>query len=100
MSDAWTRAGQDDVMIPPFGSHEGHMLALDLIRTGTTPDGTFQIGYFFDRTLTPKVRAQVEKDVAARFGSEAAGTFDRMSNQFFYDVSQEVGTNVSLAPNH
>jgi hypothetical protein len=101
LSDAWTRAGRANVMIPPFGSHEGAGLANDLLRDGTAPDGTFQTAVLLDRTLTPKVHAQVSKDIVAKYGADAAATFDKMTNQFFFDVSQVLGTyNVSLAPNH
>src|SRR6202020_1055 len=64
LGDAWSRAGRANVMIPPFGSHEGAALANDLLRDGTAPDGTFQMALLFDRTLTPKVHAQVTKDIA------------------------------------
>jgi hypothetical protein len=101
VNDAWTHAGKDNVMIPPFGSHEGQALANDLIRDGTAPDGTFQTGYFLDHTLSAKVRAQVIADMVSRYGVTQTTTFDRMANQFFFDVSQVLGsTNVSLAPNH
>jgi hypothetical protein len=101
INDAWVRAGKDNVMIPPFGSHEGPALASDLIHDGTAPDGTFRTGYLLDRTLSAKVRAQVIGDMVSRYGTEQATTFDRMANQFFFDVSQMLGGNsVSLAPNH
>jgi hypothetical protein len=101
LSDGWMRAGRANVMIPPFGSHEGIGLANDLLRDGTAPDGTFQTSYLFDRTLTPKVHAQVKKDIVAKYGADEAATFEKMANQFFFDVSQLVGSdNVSLAPNH
>ncbi|HTA39687.1 MAG TPA: hypothetical protein VK760_11445 [Candidatus Acidoferrales bacterium] len=101
VNDAWVRAGKDNVMIPPFGSHEGRALANDLIRDGTAPDGTFRTGYFLDHTLSAKVRAQVIADMVSRYGVEQTTTFDRMSNQFFFDMSQTLGGNtVSLAPNH
>jgi hypothetical protein len=101
INDAWVRAGKDNVMIPPFGSHEGRALAIDLIRDGTAPDGTFRTGYLLDHTLTAKVRAQVIGDMISRYGIEQTTTFDRMANQFFFDMSQTLGGNtVSLAPNH
>ena len=101
LSDAWSRAGHANVTIPPFGSHEGIGLANDLLRDGTAPDGTFQTGYLLDRTLTPKVRAQVMKDIVAKYGADGASTFEKMTNQFFFDVSQLLGSdNVSLAANH
>jgi hypothetical protein len=101
INDAWVRAGKDNVMIPPFGSHEGRALANDLIHDGTAPDGTFRTGYFLDHTLSAKVRAQVIGDMVTRYGTEQTATFDRMANQFFFDLSQTLGgATVSLAPNH
>jgi hypothetical protein len=101
INDAWVRAGKDNVLIPPFGSHEGRALASDLIHDGTAPDGTFRTGYFLDHTLSAKVRAQVIGDMVSRYGTEQTATFDRMANQFFFDLSQTLGgTTVSLAPNH
>jgi hypothetical protein len=101
INDAWVRAGKDNVMIPPFGSHEGVALANDLIHDGTAPDGTFETGYFLDRTLSVKVRTQVIADMVKRYGGDQTKTFDRMANQFFFDVSQTLGGNtVSLAPDH
>jgi hypothetical protein len=101
LNDAWVRAGKDNIMIPPFGSHEGRALASDLIHDGTAPDGTFQTGYFLDHTLSAKVRTQVIGDMVSRYGVEQTTTFDRMANQFFFDLSQTLGGNsVSLAPNH
>jgi hypothetical protein len=101
INDAWVRAGKDNVLIPPFGSHEGRALATDLIHDGTAPDGTFETGYFLDRTLSAKVRAQVIADMVSRYGTDQTKTFDRMNNQFFFDLSQTLGTStVSLAPDH
>jgi hypothetical protein len=101
INDAWVRAGRDNVMIPPFGSHEGQALATDLIHDGTAPDGTFRTGYLLDHTLSSKVRSQVIADMVSRYGTEQTTTFDRMSNQFFFDLSQTLGgATVSLAPNH
>ena len=39
--------------------------------------------------------------MVARYGTEQTATFDRMANQFFFDLSQTLGgATVSLAPNH
>jgi hypothetical protein len=100
MNDAWSRAGRDNLMIPPFGSHEGAALAHDLVRDGTAPTGTFWTGYLLDHTMTPQVRAQVVADVVARYGAARAATFNRMANQFFFDVSLTLGDTISLAPSH
>jgi hypothetical protein len=97
---AWQHASADNVMIPPFGSHEGQALARDLIQDGTAPDGTFFTSYLFDKTLTKKVHAQVMNDLVSKYGAEQTATFDNMSNQLFFDISQTLGKNVSLAPNH
>ena len=97
---AWTHAGKDNVVVPPFGSHEGQALARDLIHDGTAPDGTFWTGYMMDHTLTAKVHAQVNRDLVSKFGADDAAVFDRMSNQFFFDISQVLDTKVALAPNH
>lgn len=98
-ADAWTRLGDDNVSMPTGNDQYGQSLAAGLVRDGTAADGTFRIAHLFDSTLTPRVYAQVKRDMVARYGSNEAATFDRMANQLFFDVSQIVGANVSLAPN-
>jgi hypothetical protein len=46
------------------------------------------------------VAPQLLSAIDQRFGAGSAAKFTRMNNQFFYDIGQQVGTTVLLAPNH
>lgn len=88
MIDAWKRAGQDDVAIPPPSSDSGKTLVLDMIRAGTAPGGAFRMNAMLDALLTPQVHGQVQSDLNARYGPDAAATLDRVGTQFFSDLAQ------------
>ncbi|HTX58768.1 MAG TPA: hypothetical protein VMH02_03750 [Verrucomicrobiae bacterium] len=98
MHDAWERAGQDNLMIPPFGSHDGHMLAVDLLHAGTTPSGNFSTRYLLAKLFTPTVSDRVLSDLSDRYGAGSVTAFEQMSNSFFYDLSAQLGANISLGP--
>jgi|GEM_PF-5718791 len=100
IADAWKLAGQNDLRMPPATQTGGQALATDLVRAGTDRSGTFRSAQLFITLLGPSVAAQLMNDIDQRYGPGSATAFDRIANQFFYDVAQTVGTNVSLAPNH
>jgi hypothetical protein len=100
INDAWMRAGTHDLHMPPPNGEGGRMLGVALIRTGTAPNGQFWSGYFFDHLLSQRVSNDVMSDLDARYGPGSAAQFLRMANQFFYDLSQHLGTAVALAPVH
>jgi hypothetical protein len=100
MADAWKLAGKNDLRMPPPAQSGGQALASELIRAGITRDGTFHSAQFFIALFGPAVAVQLMDDINERYGPGSAAAFDRMGNQFFYDVAQAVGTNVGLASNH
>jgi hypothetical protein len=100
MADAWKLAGKNDLRMPPAAQNGGQALATELVRAGTGSDGKFRSAQLFIALFGPIVAVEVMNDVNARFGPGSAENFDRIDNQFFYDVAQTVGTNVGLAPNH
>jgi hypothetical protein len=92
MADAWMRAGQDDVKMPQATGTIGRPLAFTMLRDGKSPDGTFWTGYMLEHILTQRVYTQVSSDIDNKYGPDANAQFNRVSNQFFKDVAQQIGT--------
>jgi hypothetical protein len=88
INDAWQRAGQDDVKMPPPSDDAGKGLVRAMISAGTAPGGTFRMSAMLDALLTPKVHAQVMGDLNARYGPDAAPNLERVGTQFFSDLAQ------------
>jgi hypothetical protein len=100
INDAWYRAGRDNLAMPSSSGETGRRLAAQIIRAGTAPDGAFWGGYLLDRMLSQRVAAEVLRDIDAKYGPGTATQFLRMANRFFFEVSQQVGSSVALAPLH
>jgi hypothetical protein len=96
--DGWQRAGQHDVKMPPPSSDSGIALALDIIRAGTGTDHVFRMSTMMDALWSPRVSSQIQADIAARYGSDTAGNFQRIGDQFFYDVAQALGKSELRSP--
>ncbi len=100
MADAWTVASRQNVKLPNAPSSSATpALAHELLKAGTGTDGTFRTLLLFDDLFTRPVASQVMNDLNTRYGSGSSSTFLRIANRFFYDVGQNVGTNISLEPN-
>jgi hypothetical protein len=88
ISDAWQRAGQDDVKMPSPSTDSGKALVRDMINAGTAPGGAFRMNAMLDALLTPKVHGQVMNDLNARYGPDASPNLERVGTQFFSDLAQ------------
>jgi hypothetical protein len=88
--DGWKRAGQANLKMPPPSSDTGTALALDMIRAGTGPDGSFQFPTMMDALWSPRVHAQLHSDIAATYGKDALANFARVGNDFFTALAQSL----------
>ncbi|HEX7340029.1 MAG TPA: hypothetical protein VF271_08880 [Rhodanobacteraceae bacterium] len=99
--DALKRATEKGIKLPPAADLHGVALAKALVNAGTTPDGTFWSGYFFDRTISHQLHNQVMADIDARYGHAVDGRTHKILNQAMFDVAQALGMkNVKLASFH
>lgn len=89
--DGWQRAGQNNVKMPPASSDTGTALAMDMIRAGTDSNHTFHMSTMMNALWTPRVYAQVQADLASRYGSDAAQNFESIGDQFFIDLASQLG---------
>jgi hypothetical protein len=91
VADAWTVASRHDVKLGNAPAVTGQTeLARSLVRDGSTPDGTFDVGYLFAHLFTPAVSVQVMQDLDARFGAGTSAQFTQSANRFFSDVAADV----------
>ncbi|HET7268280.1 MAG TPA: hypothetical protein VFJ15_09235 [Oleiagrimonas sp.] len=101
VNDALKRATEQGIKLPPPADLHGAALAKALVKAGTTPDGTFWSGYFFDQTISHKLHNQVMADIDARYGHDVDARTHKILNQAMYDVAQALGMkHVKLASFH
>jgi len=84
VSDAWTRAGQDNVTVPD-SSQRGRDLGLALYNAGMQGGG-FSGDFFFATLFTSKVWSDVKRDIDAKFGAGTSETFTGNVGAMFSDV--------------
>lgn len=101
VDDALKRATEQGIKLPPPADLHGADLAKALVKAGTTPDGTFWSGYFFDHTISHKLHNQVMADIDAKYSHTVDGSTHKILNQAMYDVAQALGMkDVKLASFH
>ena len=100
MNDGWQRAGQDNLNVPASNGDWGNALGVALIRSGSTASGAFRTRHLFTTLWGPQVEAQIASDLNEKFGPGSAADFERMGNRFFFDLANDLGVAVALAPNH
>jgi hypothetical protein len=104
VSDGLKIATAKGVKLPaPDPKMTGTMLAMTLVKAGTTSDGTFQIEFLLDKAVSHPIHVQVMDDIdaSAQLGKKADLQYHEISNQAFYDVAQALGAkNVKLSPLH
>lgn len=88
MSDAWQRAGQDNVTVPD-SSQRGIDLVKGLYNAGMQ-GGAFSAEAFFSTLFTPKVWTDVSHDIDAKFGAGTSGTFAGNVGAMFTDLQPQV----------
>ncbi|HEX7341515.1 MAG TPA: hypothetical protein VF269_04470 [Rhodanobacteraceae bacterium] len=99
--DAIKRATEQGIKLPPPANLHGAALAKALVGAGTTPDGTFWAGYFFDHAISHDLHDQVMVDIDAKYGHAVDGRTHKILNQAMFDVAQALGMkNVKLASFH
>jgi hypothetical protein len=101
ISDAWTRAGDDNVAFPAPATLSDHDLAVALVQAGTDNTSTFWTGLMLDKVISNKVHMEVMTDIDAKYGEPADASYHRIANQLFYDLAVTLGiAAVKLAPFH
>lgn len=101
VNDALKRATAQGIKLPPPADVHGAALAKALVEAGTTPDGTFWSGYFFDRAISHTLHNEVMADVDAKYGHEYDGRTHKILNQAMFDIAQALDMkNVKLASFH
>lgn len=101
VDDALKRATAQGIKLPPPADLHGAALAKALVTAGTTPEGTFWSGYFFDRTISHTLHNEVMADVDAKYSHAYDGRTHKILNQAMFDVAQALGMkNVKPASFH
>lgn len=101
VDDALKRATAQGIKLPPPADLHGAALAKALVTAGTTPDGTFWSGYFFDHTISHALHNEVMADVDAKYSYAYDGRTHKILNQAMFDVAQALGMKrVKLASFH
>ena len=101
VDDALTRATAQGIKLPPPADLHGAALAKALVMAGTTPDGTFWSGYFFDHTISHALHNEVMADVDAKYSHAYDGRTHKILNQAMFDVAQALAMKgVKLASFH
>jgi hypothetical protein len=88
ISDAWIRAGRDDVKIPDSGQR-GLPLAKALYAYGLQ-GGAFSGKAFLNSLFTVRVWSAVARDVNAKFGPGASATFEGNVGAMFSDLEPQL----------
>jgi hypothetical protein len=102
VEDALQVAAKRGVKLPQ-ATLTGKPLAVALVKTGTTPDGTFWAGWLYDNLLTHAIHDQVMTDLEQNpaYGVNDDATLHAINNQAFYDLAHALGdTSVKLASFH
>lgn len=102
VKDGLKRATEQGVKLPEAPADlTGSKLASALVGAGTTPDGTFWLGYMFDMALSHPLHNLVMADIDAKFNHAADENTHKILNQAMYDVAQALGhKDVKLASLH
>lgn len=98
VSDAWKRAGENNLVLPAPGALEGHDLAQAIVTTGTTDSRYFFTGFLLDKLLTHKVHQQVLSDIDVKYGANDNETFNTIANAFFVDLAHQIGDVAVILP--
>jgi len=88
MSDAWARAGRDNVTVPD-SSERGLVLAKALYAAGMQ-GGAFSSDAFFNALLTAKVWADVKYDIDAKYGPGSGTSFSDNVAALFTDLGSRL----------
>jgi hypothetical protein len=90
MSDAWQRAGQDNVSVPD-STQSGLDLAKALYNAGMQ-GGAFSGEAFFNTLFTARVWTDVSHDIDAKFGAGTSATFAGNVGAMFTDLQSQVSS--------
>lgn len=104
VADALKHATKMGITLPKAPADlKGHALAVALVKAGTSPDGTFWSGRFFDMLVSHDIHNAVMADVNEnpKLGMVYDQNVHRITNQAFYDAAHALGAKqVKLASLH
>lgn len=87
INDAWRLAGVNNVSMPSATENGGVGLAQQLVQAGTVNNGTFSGSIFFQNLFGSTIASEIMADLNQHFGPGSSVQFDRMSGQFFHDLT-------------